>query len=72
MNFIWPVSFQERVLSDGEQCNPAIRAMCLAWGRLNNADWIQVQWPAAIGHTNRFEHVRAGKDYSLSPGGKLL
>ena len=32
----------------------------------------QVQWPAAIGRTDRFEHVRAGKCHSLAPGGKLL
>ena len=32
----------------------------------------QVQWPAAIGRTDRFEHLRAGKYYSLAPGGKLL
>ena len=36
------------------------------------ADWIQVQWPTAIRRTDRFEHVRAGKYYSLAPGGKLL
>jgi hypothetical protein len=32
----------------------------------------QVQRPAAIGRTDRFEHVRAGKYYSLATGGKLL
>jgi hypothetical protein len=32
----------------------------------------RVQWPAAIGRTDRFERVRAGKYYSLAPGGKLL
>jgi hypothetical protein len=36
------------------------------------ADWIQVQWPAAIRRTDRFEHMRAGKYYSLSLGDKLL
>ena len=36
------------------------------------ADWIQVQWRATIGRTDRFEHVRAEKCYSLAPGGKLL
>jgi hypothetical protein len=44
----------------------------LGLGAADYADWIQVQWPAAIGRTDRFEHVRAGKYYSLSPGGKLL
>lgn len=29
------------------------------------------EWPATVGHTDRFEHVRAGK-YYLTPGGKLL
>jgi hypothetical protein len=32
----------------------------------------QVQWPATIGRTDRFEHVRAGRYYSLAPGGKLV
>lgn len=44
----------------------------LGMGTAEYADWIQVQWPAAIGRTDRFEHVRAGKYYSLAPGGKLL
>jgi hypothetical protein len=44
----------------------------LGLGAAEYADWIQVQWPAAIGRTDRFEHVHAGKYYSLSPGGKLL
>ncbi len=44
----------------------------LGLGPAEYADWIQVQWPAAIGRTDRFEHVRAGRYYSLSPGGKLL
>jgi len=44
----------------------------LGLGAAEYADWIQVQWPAAIGRTDRFEHVRAGRYYSLSPGGKLL
>ena len=35
-------------------------------------DWIQVQWPATIRCINRFEHVRAGKYYYLTSGGKLL
>jgi hypothetical protein len=35
------------------------------------ADWIEIQWPAAIGHKDRFERVAAGKYYSLAPGGKL-
>ena len=30
------------------------------------------EWPATIGHTYRFEHVRAGNYYYLAPGGKLL
>jgi enediyne biosynthesis protein E4 len=33
------------------------------------ADWIQVKWPG--GHVDRFEHVAAGKYYSVAPGGKL-
>ena len=32
----------------------------------------QVQWPAAIGHTDPVERVRAGKYYSLASGGRLL
>ena len=44
----------------------------LGLGPTEYADWIQVQWPPAIGRTDRFEHVRAGKYYSLAPGGKLL
>ncbi len=32
----------------------------------------RVQWPAAIGRTDRLEHVRAYKYNSLAPGGKLL
>ena len=44
----------------------------LGLGAVEYADWIQVQWPTAIGRTDRFEHVRAGRYYSLSPGGKLL
>lgn len=44
----------------------------LGLGTAEYADWIQIQWPAAIGHTDRFEHVHAGKYYSLTPGGKLL
>ena len=30
-----------------------------------------MKWPAAVGRTDRFEHVAAGKYYSLAPGGKL-
>jgi hypothetical protein len=44
----------------------------LGLGPAEYADWIQVQWPAAIRRTDRFEHVRAGRYYSLAPGGKLL
>jgi hypothetical protein len=44
----------------------------LGLGPAEYADWIQVQWPRAIGRTDRFEHVRAGKYYSLAAGGKLL
>lgn len=44
----------------------------LGLGPAEYADWIQVQWPTAIKRTDRFEHVRAGKYYSLEPGGKLL
>ncbi|MGA7242803.1 MAG: CRTAC1 family protein [Terracidiphilus sp.] len=32
----------------------------------------QVQWPVPKRYTERFERVRAGKDYSQIPGGKLL
>jgi enediyne biosynthesis protein E4 len=32
----------------------------------------QVQWPATIGRTDRFEHVRAAKYPSLATGGKPL
>jgi enediyne biosynthesis protein E4 len=44
----------------------------LGLGPAEYADWIQVQWPTAIRRTDRFEHMRAGKYYSLVPGGKLL
>jgi len=44
----------------------------LGLGAAEYADWIEIRWPAAIGHTDRFEHVHSGKYYSLSPGGKLL
>jgi enediyne biosynthesis protein E4 len=44
----------------------------LGLGSAEYADWIQVEWPKAIGRTDRFEHVSAGKYYSLAPGGKLL
>jgi hypothetical protein len=43
----------------------------LGLGQAEYADWIQVQWPAAVGRTDRFEHVSAGRYYSLAPGGKL-
>ena len=43
----------------------------LGLGPSEYADWIQVQWPTAIGRTDRFEHVRGGKYYSLAPGGTL-
>jgi hypothetical protein len=43
----------------------------LGLGEAAYADWIQVQWPGAVGKTDRFEHVAAGKYYSLAPGGKL-
>jgi len=42
----------------------------LGLGQAEYTDWIQ--GPAAIRRTDRFEHVRAGKYYSLAPGGKLL
>lgn len=35
------------------------------------AEWIQVQWPAPNGRTDRFEHVTADRYYSLSAGGQL-
>ena len=44
----------------------------LGLGTAEHADWIKVQWPAAVGRTDRFEHVRAGQYYSLTPGGDLL
>jgi enediyne biosynthesis protein E4 len=43
----------------------------LGLGEAAYADWIQVQWPAAVGKTDRFERVASGKYYSLAPGGKL-
>jgi enediyne biosynthesis protein E4 len=43
----------------------------LGLGPSENADWIQVQWPAAVGRTDRFEHVAGGRYYSLAPGSKL-
>ena len=43
----------------------------LGLGQAAFADWIEVKWPAAVGRTDRFEHVAAGKYYSLAPGGKL-
>jgi enediyne biosynthesis protein E4 len=41
----------------------------LGLGKAAFADWVQVKWPG--GHVDRFEHVVAGKYYSLAPGGKL-
>jgi enediyne biosynthesis protein E4 len=72
MNFIWPVSFQESVLFGRRTVQSCDPRDVFGLGPAEYADWIQVQWPAAIGRTNRFERVRAGKDYSLSPGDKLL
>jgi len=43
----------------------------LGLGPSANADWIKVQWPAAVGRTDRFEHVAGGRYYSLAPGSKL-
>ncbi len=43
----------------------------LGLGEAAYADWIQVRWPAAVGKTDRFEHVASGRYYSLAPGGKL-
>jgi enediyne biosynthesis protein E4 len=43
----------------------------LGLGRAEYADWIKIQWPAAVGRTDRFERVAGGKYYSLAPGGKL-
>ena len=43
----------------------------LGLGPAEYADWIQVQWPAAVKRTDRFVHVAAGRYYSLLPGGKL-
>jgi enediyne biosynthesis protein E4 len=43
----------------------------LGLGDAAYADWIQVRWPAAVGKTDRFEHVAGGRYYSLAPGGKL-
>jgi enediyne biosynthesis protein E4 len=43
----------------------------LGLGPAKYADWIQIQWPAAAGHTDRFEHVAAGRYYTLKSGGKL-
>jgi enediyne biosynthesis protein E4 len=43
----------------------------LGLGPSANADWIQVQWPTAVGRTDRFEHVAGGRYYSLAPGSKL-
>ena len=43
----------------------------LGLGEAAYADWIQIRWPAAVGKTDRFEHVASGKYYSLAPGGKL-
>jgi enediyne biosynthesis protein E4 len=43
----------------------------LGLGEAAYADWIQIQWPGAVGKTDRFDRVAAGKYYSLAPGGKL-
>jgi hypothetical protein len=43
----------------------------LGLGRAAYADWVEIKWPAAVGRTDRFEHVAAGRYYSLTPGGKL-
>jgi enediyne biosynthesis protein E4 len=43
----------------------------LGLGPSENADWVQVQWPAGVGRTDRFEHVAGGRYYSLAPGSKL-
>jgi enediyne biosynthesis protein E4 len=43
----------------------------LGLGPSANADWIQIQWPPAVGRTDRFEHVAGGRYYSLAPGSKL-
>ena len=43
----------------------------LGLGPSANADWIQVQWPPAVGRTDRFEHVAGGRYYALAPGSKL-
>jgi hypothetical protein len=43
----------------------------LGLGQAAYADWIQIKWPAGVRRTDRFEHVAAGKYYSLAPGGKL-
>lgn len=43
----------------------------LGLGPAKYADWIQVQWPAAVGRNDRFKHVEAGRYYTLKPGGNL-
>jgi hypothetical protein len=43
----------------------------LGLGRAEYADWIKVQWPGAVDRTDRFDHVAAGRYYSLAPGGHL-
>ena len=43
----------------------------LGLGSAPYADWIQVQWPGAVKRVDRFEHVSAGRYYSLAAGGKL-
>jgi enediyne biosynthesis protein E4 len=43
----------------------------LGLGQAAYADWVEIKWPAAVGRTDRFEHVEGGRYYSLRPGGKL-
>jgi enediyne biosynthesis protein E4 len=43
----------------------------LGLGTASTADWVEVQWPGAIGRTVRFAHVASGRYYSLSPGSGL-
>jgi enediyne biosynthesis protein E4 len=43
----------------------------LGLGTASTADWVEVQWPAAVGRTDRFTHVAGDRYYSLSPGSGL-
>jgi enediyne biosynthesis protein E4 len=43
----------------------------LGLGSASIADWVEVQWPASVGRTDRFTHVAGGRYYSLSPGSTL-